>query len=130
MAFVLPNVSKIQWLERVLADGSTWVVKLHTNVLTIGNATVIGDFTEATFAGYSSFSPTYGAISIDGSNRAAATAAAHTFHLTAGSQVIRGYYIVDAGGDLLGGENFGSPVTLDTSVPDLNLTITTLQTTL
>ncbi len=128
--FVLPNVSKIQWLERVLADSSGWVVHLFVNSLTIGNATVIGDFTEASFAGYATFIPSYGAIAIDGSNRAAATASAHTFHLTSGSQTIYGYYITDVSGDLLGGETFASPIALSTSVPDLNLTITTLQTTL
>jgi outer membrane lipoprotein SlyB len=73
------------------------VMRLFTNNITPTNANVIGDFTEATFAGYSS--QTLGAWSAPSvtAHVGKVSGAALTFTITAGSQTVYGYYVTDAG---------------------------------
>lgn len=124
MAFVIPNVGKVTRLTAAQAASASWQVCLYTNSVTWGNATVIGDITEATFAGYARTNPTFAAAAVV-SNKGSSTAGVLTYTITASSQTVNGYYILDSGGNLLGGEVFSSPVALNvTGLSVLKLTLT------
>lgn len=124
MTFLIPNVGKTKRLDRAQSTSATWQVALYTNAVVWATTTVIGDITEATFAGYARVAPAFPAASVV-SNKGSSTAGTLAYTITAASQTIVGYYILDVSGNLLGGEPFAAPITLDiTGASVLLLTIT------
>jgi hypothetical protein len=92
---------------------------------TITNATLIGALTEATFTGYSSVALAGWTGASVAAHVASSTANPITFTLTAGSQSIGGWYVLDAGGNLmLAGNDVNDPVTLNTTVNTYQVTLT------
>jgi hypothetical protein len=98
------------------------VLHLYSNLLTIGTATVVGDFTECTFAGYAAVTIAgWNAVAIDGSNRAyTSPTGTPTFTPTGGGGTgnVYGCYLTDDTGVLLIGatEFAGAPITAATGV--------------
>jgi len=99
---VWPDNSCLNFLTNFITDRlntSGYTYRLYTNNVTPGTATVLGDFTEATFAGY-------GSISGSGITWSAPALAGHiaqtngtnmTFNNSSGSgQVVYGVYVTDA----------------------------------
>jgi len=78
---------------------------------------VVGNFTEATFSGYASQNPSWGAAFINGSVQAEVDAIALTFTRSAGatSNTIYGIYVLDNAGVLTYAERFPAPVTMTTT---------------
>jgi hypothetical protein len=106
--------------------------KLFTACATVGGvptpASVVGDFTEATFTGYAAKTVT-GTIS--GSTWSAPTgtpalsqynaAAPLSWTATGGYQTILGYFVVLADGSYLGAETYQNPVILSSGSPNCTL---------
>lgn len=118
MALVIPNVGESNLLERMLNNTSgtnDFFLRLYTNTPTLGDTTVIGDFTQPIGGWYSQKTLTTGSWSISiVSNEAAAEYAEQSFTLTGSSETIVGYYIVfDDGVSLLWAEEFASARTLN-----------------
>lgn len=124
MAVVLPNVSKSAWLAALLAANTPLECRLYDNNVTPGNSTVIGDFNEASFAGYALQNLSFGTITINGSNKAQSVATELTFTLSAGTATIYGIFVTDSGGTLIFCAKFASAVSLSVGVPDLRVTVT------
>lgn len=112
MAFLIPNVAKPGRLDRVLVDSATWEVCLYSNSVTWSNATVLGDITESAFTGYLRKNPVFPGAALV-SNKGSSTAAALSFTITSGTATAVGYFLLDVGGNLLGGEAFAAPVAFD-----------------
>lgn len=59
MNMVVPNEGKLDWTEIIISalatDDPTLRVRLYTVDITLDDATVLADFTEATFTGYSEY---------------------------------------------------------------------------
>lgn len=120
MAIVVPNEAEINLLEFLVGQSAEGLdgcrVRLYTNNLTPGATTVLGDFTEATWTGYSEADPApWGTVATDGMGRAATTSATMVYsNSSGGSQTFFGYYVTDsADTKLLFCERIGS-----TSIPN------------
>lgn len=92
---------------------------------TITNATLIGALTEATFTGYAAVALAGWTGAAVTAHVASSTANPVTFTLTAGSQSIGGWYVKDAGGNLmLAGNDVNDPVSLNTTVNTYQVVLT------
>lgn len=117
MAVTIPDVALVTTLEIERADfnsGGT-TMHLYANNYTPVAATVIGDFSEATFPGYApAANDPYGAAAMVGAvAEIDATEAVFTYGVGVGSEDIYGYWVEDAGGNLLYAERFpGGPYTM------------------
>lgn len=127
MTIKVPEVGERSFLTDNVAGLATAgaKVRLFSNNFTVADATVIGDFTQATFTGYAA--QALGSGTVAGSNtsgRATASWPQQTYTCTGGSsQIIYGYYVTDtAGTTLYFGENFATPVTLSNGGAPLLLT--------
>jgi hypothetical protein len=76
-------------------------LRLYSNNLTPDNTKVVGDFTEATFAGYAAVSLNFSADAVVTAHVANDSADAVTFTITAGTQNIYGWYVTNAAGTVL-----------------------------
>jgi hypothetical protein len=89
-------------LDAALANMGDLTLKLFTNDLTISATSVVGDFTEATFVGYSAKTLTAASWGDAATTSGVATAAYATQTFTAGgSETIRGWWIQDASANLI-----------------------------
>lgn len=128
MALVMTSAYTTPALAAIFAALSTdWRVRLYKTNVTPVDGSVIGDFTEADFVGYSSVNPSW-TPGTDGSGDAIMSSDAmnYTFTSGSGSQVVYGYYITDPDQvpeALVGAELFGSSVTFTPSVPSLTLQV-------
>ena len=117
MALVVPGEGEIRLLDYIVGKTSPTDVVLHlyTNSVSLGTKTFnTGSFTEATATGYA-------AETLTGSNWSATTSAGVgtslyntgvTFTFSSG-QDIQGYYVTDAGNNILWAEEFpGAPFQL------------------
>ncbi len=127
MAGVWVDQGLIDEMTDIKADADTWTIDLFTNNATPTTASVIGDFTIATYTGYAQQSfgtSTVGSVS--GNNITLATAQ-KTFAVTAtaGSNQVYGYILKDGSGNLIAAEKFsGGPYNMQTLGDTLKLTIT------
>lgn len=107
-----------------------WKVRLFVNALTVSDTTVLSDYTEAAWSGYSPATPTWSAAA-GGTGLAYTTCTTFTFTYTGASSVQNyGVYITDSGGTRhLGGVNFPSPgyITLTPAAPSYSAQITYTQ---
>ena len=130
MAVTLPDVGEVKalddWLATTTPEAQT--LKLYTNNVTPAEGDTASTYTEAAGSGYAAKSLARATWN------AASTAAgvttksypAQAFNFT-GAITIYGYFIVDAGGNLLGGGNFdGSPLPMNSAL-DVILTTLTLR---
>jgi hypothetical protein len=124
---VIPNVAKVELLERLVGSDSDVPEKLRLfqNNLTIGPTTVLSDFTQANFSGYVAGTLTGVSVSgtLDSDNRAVATWSDITFTKSgATGNTIWGYYVTNNMGGFCWAEKFDSPVVLDTDGEFLTIT--------
>ncbi len=126
MTLVVPNQGELVILGRLLNNTTGNLrIKLFTNSFTIVEGTVVGDFTEATAAGY----PAGGLILTQGSwtvandaGTSSGTYTQQTFTFT-GSETVEGYYITDlAGTNVLWAEEFVAPANIPAGGGTLRIT--------
>lgn len=97
-----------------IASDPDWDVHLYSNDFSPGPGTVIGDFTECTFNGYSAqplVTADWGSVSV--TDHVAISTYPTPIDFTAASsgfssQNVYGYYVTDGAGDLLFSERFES----------------------
>ncbi len=104
---VWPDVSCQNFLSDFITDrlgSSNYKFRLFTNNVTPGTASVIGDFTEATFAGYAAIAAntiTWAAASLVG-HVAQSTGSNLVFNNTSGGAVnVYGVYVTNSSGSIL-----------------------------
>lgn len=119
MAGPVTQPALVTLLDDLQSERDTWVMGLYTNNYTPLETSVIGDFTEATFGGYSRVAvDAWGAAFWSSGGWAESDAALATFTATgAGLPVtVYGYFLLDAGGNVVGAErNPAGGVTLSTA---------------
>lgn len=105
---------------------STSKVRLYSNNRTPSDSDVIGDYTEATFSGYSAVTLPAVPNSTVTAHVASASPSTVTFTLTSGSQNIYGVYLTDSGNtNLLGAvRDPNAPVAMNTTVNTYQVTLT------
>src|ERR1043166_6772375 len=99
-----PKQGREKLLNDKMSDSANWRVVLFKNNLTPDLDTVLGDLTEADFSGYDRVTPTWGAITIAGSNRAKAVGSSCVFAHDGGGTAndVYGYALINpSSGDLL-----------------------------
>lgn len=110
MALVVCNDGEqilLEWIFK--SSGTNVVLKLFTNDYTPVASSAAGDFTEATFTGYSGETlarASFNDATTDGNGKAQITYADLTWTLDANPATVYGYYVTDAGGNLLFAERF------------------------
>jgi hypothetical protein len=124
----------ISWQDNGIKDNITDAIAGHLAAATlhlfvtgptITNATLIGALTEASFAGYSAVALAGWTAASVALHVASSTANPVVFTLSAGSQSIGGWYVKDAGGNLmLAGNDINDPVTLNTTINTYQVTLT------
>lgn len=116
MAGIVPKAAASATLTALItALLANLKMRIFVNNITPDANTVIGDFTEATFTGYSAASlTTWSAPSIDGTGASISTTVQGQFTGTSGGGTgnMYGYYLTDSGGTTLYGcERFaGAPI--------------------
>lgn len=107
-------------LDSLVAGGTVFKnLKLFQNNHTPAVGDVNGDYTEATFTGYSAIDihSTFGAAFINGSNQGEIDGSQQTFTRSAGatSNTIYGAYVTDNAGDVVFAEKFPAPISMATA---------------
>jgi len=103
MSIKVPNQGENGMLTDMLSILNTYKLHLYKNNLTPGDATVIGDFTEADFAGYAPVTlNAWGAVAQNANAEAETDHPMVTFTCTgpATSNDIYGYYVTNTSGAL------------------------------
>jgi hypothetical protein len=119
---VIPQSAEItiQNAIKAILDGA--IIKLYKNDLTPHPATVVGDFVECDFSGYTAYTVVaWGATFLNSDGKAEGDAPSHMFARAAGatSNDVFGYYCTTAAGALLFAERFtGAPIPMNTPVSD------------
>lgn len=105
MSIVVPDVAERTLLNSLRNSlfNSNCHVHLFKNNLTPGDATVLGDFTEANFTGYAAITPSVGAAFTNGAGKAECDFATCTFSCTGSGTPndVYGYYVTDVGNAVL-----------------------------
>ena len=116
MAGYVPDAGELNLLKRSLgvSTNGDQTIKLFTNDYTPVAGSVAASFTEMSGLGYASKTLTAGSWTVTTiSNVASGTYAQQTWTFTAGSsQVVYGYFVIDASGVILFAERFASPPTI------------------
>jgi len=124
MTLVVPDEGEQALLERMLntSSGNT-VLRLYTNSLTPVEGTVVGDFTEATAAGYAAKTLAEGSWTVAVAGGISdATFAQQTFTFTA-AETVEGYFITDVGAtEVLWAEKFAAPANVPSGGGTIKIT--------
>jgi hypothetical protein len=120
MGIKVPDVAEKTFLDLIIKPyfNTNSVLRLYVNSLTPLDATVVGDFTEASFPGYLAQNIMDWGVSVTTpEGRAQIEAGVKTFTRGVGGspQTVYGYYVTGVGGSLLFAEKVDPPVTLSTS---------------
>lgn len=127
---VLCQAGNVQLLDVVSVEyavgGSVGIVtlKLYKNDVTPGLDSVESDFDEADFDGYADFDLTWPVGPyINPTGQAEIQAPSNNWTPTGAvtPNTVYGYYLVDSGGDLIGGERFDSPRAMNGILTSLTL---------
>ena len=119
MALVVPDEGEIELLKKLLintSDSENYLLKLYTNDPTLGNATTLADFVEATFTNYAEKTLVRGASgncwstpTTNGTNKAESGATIQSWTCGATGQTIIGYYVIGSSSTkVLWAEKFSS----------------------
>ncbi len=111
MPLVVTNAGENRLLDWVFrTSGTNLSLRLYTNAYTPVATSVIGDFTEATFAGYAARTLTrasFNAATTNAAGKAEITYADQTWSATS-NQTVHGYFVTDSSGNLLFAERFAT----------------------
>lgn len=126
MALVVPDQGEVEKLSRMLNKSATGdvVLRLYTNNYTPIEGSVVGDFTDATAAGYAAKTLTGSSWTISTvGNVSTAAYAEQTFTFTAG-ETCYGYFVTNAADDkVLWAELFtDGPYVIPAGGGDINVT--------
>lgn len=129
MALVVPDISEPVLLEYMLKTTSfpNYVIKLYTNNYTPAQGTLLADFTEATFTGYTGTTfarSAWGTASANPVTNKGEISANQVSWTAGSSETVYGYYVVSDDGSpkLLWAELFDSSKALQTN-DILNITL-------
>lgn len=114
MSLVVPDAGELPMLNAIVS-ALTLRLRLFTNNITPNQASVIGDFTEATFNGSAAQTPTLGAATTVSHKATVVDSATRTFTKTAGgaSETVYGYYLTDASATICyWAERFPAPISI------------------
>jgi len=104
MALVTPDLGERIVLDKMLSGaGENYVLKLYRNNLTPTNSSVLADFTETTFTGYSSQTMTAGnwsAATTNPSNKAESSNSELAWTCGSTGDTIYGYFVENAAGSV------------------------------
>ncbi len=126
MTVIVPNVGEEAKLDLILAVGYT--LKLYTNDITADpdypDGVVAADFTEATFAGYSSKTLTGGSWTTTPGTPTVGVYAAQTFTRTSTgtAETIRGYFVTRTSGGALEWYEETGPIVMQESGDNITIT--------
>lgn len=124
MANVFLQQGDLNLLDTVRLDGDTMkTLKLFANNHVPTVTDVNGDYTEATFSGYSSFAlGTWNAAFVNGDGKGEIDADPAAFVHNGGgvSNTIYGAYVVNAAGDVVYAERFDAPRTMGANGDTIN----------
>lgn len=116
MNMVIPDDGKTIWLDWMLGNGvfTTATVSLFSNNVTVVAASVVTDFTVATFVGYADVTVSqsdWGASAMVGGVAVSVSTTTPEYTCTGGaSQVVFGWIMVDdTSGVMIAGQNFDVP---------------------
>ena len=120
MAGGMPDEGEEDILDVILA--TTLVLRLFKNNFSPVNASVLSDFTEADFTGYSSVSLTGGSWTTTQGAPSTATYAQQAFTGTGAAQTVYGYYITrTSSGRVWYYQRFTTPISVGSSTPVLRI---------
>jgi hypothetical protein len=128
MTFLMPDEGELWFLDQVAANNllDGYVLRLYQNNYTPVEASVLANFTEATFSGYASnASVNFGSAS-EVANKAQVTdAAARVFTHNGGAtaNTVYGYYYATALKVILA-ERFAAPVSMATAGDNISIQMT------
>ena len=129
MPLVVTNAGEVLLVTWALKSTSTpenLTLKLYSNDYTPTSTSAAGDFTEATFGGYSAVTlsrGSWGTAVTNGSNKAQITYTAQVFTTTGGTSTTYGYYVVGAtSGTVIWAERFSSSKTLIANADSITVT--------
>lgn len=103
MTLVVPNASARECLGRIVNKNTPDDLKLRLfeNNYTPVEASVVGDFTEATFSGYAAITLTGASWTLTTADPAVADYAQQTFTASAAGNSVYGYYVTNNAGTVL-----------------------------
>jgi len=126
MAVIMPYEGRENYLTNVFTMIGTFVLRLFKNNITPDVDTVLADFTEADFSGYTDVLLTMGAIVRDGDDNARSTGLLAQFLHSGGGTAndIYGWYLLGSGGAVcLFAERFSdAPRVMDGLGDEINIT--------
>lgn len=121
MALLVPDVGEAALLERILATDV--VLHLYVNDVTPAEADVVGDYTEATAAGYAAATLTGGSWTVSTTGGTTSGAYAQQDFVITEATTVYGYYVTDvAGTTLLWAERFGTTAVLGSGGGTISIT--------
>lgn len=128
MALVMGSGYTVNALNAILtALAFGWKVRLFSNDYTPVDGSVISDFTESTFVGYSAPTPSWTeGTDTNGNAILTSNTLSYTFTPSSGSALAYGYFMTDPNQTpeaYVGGERFGSSVTFTPGNPSLDLKV-------
>jgi len=115
MSLKVPNVGELVLLDKLLA-ADDYTLHLYKNNYTPVDGSVIGDFTEADFSGYSGGEDITGwsaAVIVAGRAESTGDPIDQTHNGGATGNTIYGFYVVDSGGNLCWAERDPNPFVIN-----------------
>lgn len=102
MTLLVPNAGANEMLARAVNKNASDNLKLrlYENNYTPVEASVVGDFTEATFSGYAAITLTGASWTMTTADPAVADYAQQTFTATAAGNSVYGYYVTNNAGTI------------------------------
>ena len=125
MSLIVPDCGEVEFLSRVVNKNTPadLELRLYTNDVTPGEATVLGDLTESTGTGYAAITLTGASWTVSTTaNVTTAEYAQQTFTYTGAEANIYGYYLT-SGGVLMWVERFSDgPYSIPSSGGEVKVT--------
>ena len=120
MAIVVSNSGEVEMLTLLLAGNLTY--HLYSNDYTPVEGSVVGNFTEATLAGYSAETITGGTWTIGTTDNITSGSNDDIDFILTGAGTVYGYYVTNGDGDLMWSERFTSEGTFTSEGGSITIT--------
>ncbi len=127
MAVVTPAAGEAIVLNRLFGKSTTGdlTLRLYENSVSLADGTVIGDFTEATFPGYSAITLANASVTVaDNAGTETASYPQQTFTATGSGNSVYGYYVTDGSTQVVFAEVFSDgPYAISNSGDNVKVTV-------